>query len=64
MSGSVSADAVDGSLVDIDYEGAISYRYSYLRNLDDDELQLLRYVSRADKFEQGSIKPNRTPNDI
>lgn len=61
-SGGVSIDAVDGALIDVimrdngDGDSGIwfiSYRYSYLKDLDDDGLYLFRVA--PDKFEKRSL---------
>lgn len=54
ISSRTSVDAVNGSIVNLTHEG-IDYSYSYLSELDNEEIQLLRYVSNVESFEKRSL---------
>ncbi len=44
-------DAITGALVDLDSDG-VDYQMSYLSELDEEEIQLLRYVADSGEFEK------------
>jgi len=54
VSSKTSVDAVTGSIVNLTSEG-MNYNYSYLSELDDEEIRLLRYVANVESFEKRSL---------
>lgn len=54
ISSRTSVDAVTGSIVNLTSEG-MDYSYSYLSELDNEEIQLLRYVANVESFEKRSL---------
>ena len=54
ISSRTSVDAVTGAIVSLTPTG-VNYSYSYLSELDDEEIRLLRYVADVEYFEKRSL---------
>jgi hypothetical protein len=54
ISSRTGVDAVTGALIDLDVEG-VNYQMSYLSELDEEEIRLLRYVANIKLFEKRNL---------
>jgi hypothetical protein len=54
ISSRTGVDAITGALIHLDSEG-VDYFFSYMSELDEDEIRLLRYVAKIKSFEKRNL---------